>query len=402
MSYSCPAVTEAFWSTRRRKSKTVPFVSSQSATLAHVHCQDVSSVCTDEVSLEGELIKIYQCLRCWIFCLWKILISKHARWSASKLRKSMAAPGRSLKDRDRYAWRPSWQLMIVAILTVLLRYRTTGSGKSEDIADVYPFDGNALSSLRSGVCHHWLLKGGGMVNQLAQLPHLLARSQILMGMPSIGRLSRSKQNCRRDRNISHRRTSTISINISENIKAGEVSEPLPHLIIIVDEFAELKAEQPNLWRADLGSAHRKKSWSTHPLDSGDSKPAGQVNEQIWSNSVLNSVWKRRAKKTVTKCWNLLLPQKSKEPGRAYLQVGNNEIFELFQSAYSGVPEREDEGTGITIYEVPDGGKRNKVQAMNVKNKDRKGWTISLRRSFLMSECISVRFKYRSFPISVTA
>lgn len=28
----------------------------------------------------------------------------------------------------------------------------------------------------------------------------------------------------------------------------------------------------------------------------------------------------------------------KEPGRAYLQVGNNEIFELFQSGYSGSPE----------------------------------------------------------------
>ena len=27
----------------------------------------------------------------------------------------------------------------------------------------------------------------------------------------------------------------------------------------------------------------------------------------------------------------------REPGRAYLQVGNNEIFELFQSAYSGAP-----------------------------------------------------------------
>lgn len=25
----------------------------------------------------------------------------------------------------------------------------------------------------------------------------------------------------------------------------------------------------------------------------------------------------------------------KEPGRAYIQVGNDEIFELFQSAYSG-------------------------------------------------------------------
>lgn len=32
-----------------------------------------------------------------------------------------------------------------------------------------------------------------------------------------------------------------------------------------------------------------------------------------------------------------------EPGRAYFQVGNNEIFDLFQSAYSGatVPEGND-------------------------------------------------------------
>ena len=29
-----------------------------------------------------------------------------------------------------------------------------------------------------------------------------------------------------------------------------------------------------------------------------------------------------------------------EPGRAYFQVGNNEIFELIQSAYSGAPEKQ--------------------------------------------------------------
>lgn len=63
----------------------------------------------------------------------------------------------------------------------------------------------------------------------------------------------------------------------------------------------------------------------------------------------------------------------KEPGRAYLQVGNNEIFELFQSAYSGVPEREDEGTGkaFTIYEVPDGGKKVPVYVKK-KNKGQEG------------------------------
>lgn len=33
--------------------------------------------------------------------------------------------------------------------------------------------------------------------------------------------------------------------------------------------------------------------------------------------------------------NVLMRFMIKEPGRAYIQVGNDEIFELFQSAYSG-------------------------------------------------------------------
>lgn len=43
----------------------------------------------------------------------------------------------------------------------------------------------------------------------------------------------------------------------------------------------------------------------------------------------------------------------KEPGRAYLQVGNNEIFELFQSGYSGSPEsiNGEDDTPFDIYEL---------------------------------------------------
>lgn len=46
---------------------------------------------------------------------------------------------------------------------------------------------------------------------------------------------------------------------------------------------------------------------------------------------------------------------------------------MFQSAYSGVPEREDEGTGkaFTIYEVPDGGKKVPVYVKK-KNKGQEG------------------------------
>ena len=63
-------------------------------------------------------------------------------------------------------------------------------------------------------------------------------------------------------------------------KAGEVSEPLPHLIIIVDEFAELKAEQPEFMKELISAARIGRSLGVH-LILATQKPAGQVNEQIW-------------------------------------------------------------------------------------------------------------------------
>ena len=155
-------------------------------------------------------------------------------------------------------------------------------------------------------------------------------------------------------------------------KAGEVSEPLPHLIIIVDEFAELKAEQPEFMKELISAARIGRSLGVH-LILATQKPAGQVNEQIWSNSRFKLCLKVQSKEDSNEVLKSPLAAEIKEPGRAYLQVGNNEIFELFQSAYSGVPEREDEGTGraFTIYEVPDGGKKVPVYVRK-RTKDRKG------------------------------
>lgn len=62
----------------------------------------------------------------------------------------------------------------------------------------------------------------------------------------------------------------------------------------------------------------------------------------------------------------------KEPGRAYLQVGNNEIFELLQSAYSGaaaVSEGEEEDKEFSIYELDFSGKRSLVY-QNKKKKQK--------------------------------
>ena len=52
-----------------------------------------------------------------------------------------------------------------------------------------------------------------------------------------------------------------------------------------------------------------------------------------------------------------MQQKLHLPGRAYLQVGNNEIYELFQSAWSGadyMPNKDDQNfMDTTIYAIND-------------------------------------------------
>ena len=149
-----------------------------------------------------------------------------------------------------------------------------------------------------------------------------------------------------------------------------MKEPLPHLIIIVDEFAELKAEQPEFMKELISAARIGRSLGVH-LILATQKPAGQVNEQIWSNSRFKLCLKVQSKEDSNEVLKSPLAAEIKEPGRAYLQVGNNEIFELFQSAYSGAPAVSDSGNAreFTIWQVPDAGKKTPVY---VQKKDKSG------------------------------
>ena len=348
------------------KSKTVPFVSSQiSDTLAVRIVRTLAPVCTDEVSLEGELIKNIS-----MFKMLNILsvedLDLKARWSASKVTKSMAAPvgvsktGIVMLDLHDKAHGPHG---LVA--------GTTGSGKSE-ILQTYILSMATLYHPYEAAFVIIDFKGGGMVNQFAQLPHLLGAITNIDG----NAINRSLKSIKAELQKRQKYFAQADVNhIDKYIrkyKAGEVSEPLPHLIIIVDEFAELKAEQPEFMKELISAARIGRSLGVH-LILATQKPAGQVNEQIWSNSRFKLCLKVQSKEDSNEVLKSPLAAEIKEPGRAYLQVGNNEIFELFQSAFSGVPEREDEGTGkaFTIYEVPDGGKKVPVYVKK-KNKGQEG------------------------------
>lgn len=217
---------------------------------------------------------------------------------------------------------------------------TTGSGKSELIQSYI---------LSLAVNYHpydvaFLLidyKGGGMANLFKDLPHLvgtitnLDKAQSMRALESINAELKKRQRLFAKYNVNH-------INAYQKLfKEGKASEPMPHLFMISDEFAELKSEQPDFMNELISTARIGRSLGVH-LILATQKPAGVVNDQIWSNSNFKISLKVANREDSMEVLKTPDAASITLPGRAYLEVGNNEIYELFQSAYSGTDYRPDE------------------------------------------------------------
>ncbi|MCM1578762.1 MAG: type VII secretion protein EssC, partial [Ruminococcus sp.] len=128
-------------------------------------------------------------------------------------------------------------------------------------------------------------------------------------------------------------------------REGTADEPLPHLIIISDEFAELKKEQPEFIKELVSTARVGRSLGIH-LILATQKPGGVVDDEIWSNARFKLCLRVQDKQD--SIGMLKRPEAAylTQTGRAYLQIGNDEIFEQFQTGYSGADyiPREEAGT----------------------------------------------------------
>ena len=115
---------------------------------------------------------------------------------------------------------------------------------------------------------------------------------------------------------------------------GKIKEPVSHLFIISDEFAELKSQQPDFMDKLISTARIGRSLGVH-LILATQKPSGIVDDQIWSNSKFKVCLKVQDKSDsmdVIKCPDAAA---LKQVGRFYLQVGYNDYFAMGQSGYSG-------------------------------------------------------------------
>lgn len=143
-------------------------------------------------------------------------------------------------------------------------------------------------------------------------------------------------------------TGTIDIyKYQKLVREGALKEPLSHLFIICDEFAELKAQQPDFMDQLVSAARIGRSLGVH-LILATQKPSGVVDDQIWSNSKFKVCCKVQTAEDSKEMIRRDDAAFIKESGRFYLQVGYDEIFVKGQSAYTGTQYIPSETVTINV------------------------------------------------------
>lgn len=210
---------------------------------------------------------------------------------------------------------------------------TTGSGKSETL-QTYMLS-LALSFSPDDIGYFIIdFKGGGMAGLFDGLPHLigsisnLSGNQVRRAMISIKSENKRRQKIFMENNVNNINSYT------KLYKNGEVKTPLPHMFIIVDEFAELKREEPEFMKELISVAQVGRSLGVHLILSTQ-KPSGTVDDNIWSNSKFRLCLRVQDKQDSNDMLHKPDAAYITQTGRGYLQVGNDEVYELFQSGYSG-------------------------------------------------------------------
>lgn len=222
----------------------------------------------------------------------------------------------------------------------------TGSGKSEFIITY-------ILSMALNYSPHEVqfilidYKGGGLAgafeNKMTgiKLPHLvgtitnLDANEIKRSLASIeSELKRRQALFNKAREISGE--STVDIyKYQKMFRQGLLAEPVSHLFIICDEFAELKNQQPEFMEQLISTARIGRSLGVH-LILATQKPSGVVDPQIWSNTRFRVCLRVQdtsdSNEVIKKDDAAFL----KQTGRFYFQVGYDEVFTIGQAAYAGM------------------------------------------------------------------
>lgn len=214
----------------------------------------------------------------------------------------------------------------------------TGSGKSEMVQSwilsmALKFSPKEVSFVLID------FKGTGLILPFMKLPHLA------------GTISDLDTNIRRnlislENELSRRKALLDSMGVnnitaySKLYKEGRATEPLSFLFLVIDEFAEFKVQFPDFMTVINRVFAIGRTLGVFALLLTQ-KPSGVVDDKMNANTRFRWCLKVASSADSKEMIRHSDAVKINHPGRAYVQVGEDEVFEIVQSYWSGAPYRPD-------------------------------------------------------------
>lgn len=231
-------------------------------------------------------------------------------------------------------------------------------------------------------------KGTGLILPFVNLPHLAGTISDLDTNISRNLVALESELQRRKALFDSAGVTNIR-DYLKRYRTGQVSEPLPYLFVVIDEYAEFKAKFPD-FTAEVNTLFRTgRSMGVH-IVLLTQNPAGIISGQSEDN--VRFRW----------CLKVASPAASKEmlgghdeaayitnPGRAYVRVGSDEIFEPVQSFYSGAPyqpDRTEQTAEPQVAQVALNGSKTVFKRPVVKKKTGRGSEIDAVVSCVRDYC----------------
>lgn len=208
----------------------------------------------------------------------------------------------------------------------------TGSGKSETVQTfilsmAVKFPPNAVSFVLID------FKGTGLILPFRYLPHLAGTISDLDTNISRNLIALLSELERRKALLDKYKVNKIQ-DYLKLYREGKAEEPLSYMIIVIDEFAEFKKKFPDFMKAVSSIFRIGRTLGVHIILLTQ-KPSSVVDDEMNANTRFRWCLKVASSQDSNEMLHHPDAAKITNPGRAFIQVGEDEIYEQIQTFYSG-------------------------------------------------------------------
>ena len=221
---------------------------------------------------------------------------------------------------------------------------TTGSGKSELLRSLVA--GLALSADPDHLAMVLIdYKGGAAFDRCAEMPHVAG-----MVTDLDDRLAERALVCL-EAELRHREERLRAAGAEDlaafRARSGPAVEPLPRLVVVVDEFATLAAELPDFLHSLVGIAQRGRSLGVHMV-LATQRPAGVVTDDIRANTscriALRVTDRHDSNDVIDSPAAARIPRQ--RPGQALARLGPGELVAFQSALVTGSTPRDSGGLRV--------------------------------------------------------